>query len=107
MFVLGADNTLPSTTDLIFGIGNGDTIGPTDVSGHNQTIRSIATNSTNTSATGVGNIYNLSIVNTVSSHSYSSNPDGNASDDHADAAQHDRDDLQGRHRRYEPGNQSI
>ena len=75
--VPSADNTLPATTDLIYGIGDGSIIGGTDLAGHSQTFRSISTNSTNTSATGVGDIYNLSVNYSNGTFSYSTNPSSN------------------------------
>lgn len=62
MVQLAAENALPSTTALMIGSGS-IAVGPTDLDGYDETVASLATGTSTTTATGVGNIYNLSVNN--------------------------------------------
>ncbi len=62
MFQIANDHAIPATSALIIGSGS-SAIGPTDLGGHNITIASLSTGTSNRSVTAVGNIYNLSVNN--------------------------------------------
>jgi hypothetical protein len=64
---LGSSTALPATTVFVFGNNSSSatgSVGPLDVSGNNVNIAGLQTGSSGTTAIAVGNIYNLSIVNT-------------------------------------------